>query len=154
MKGKTSKRNVWRFLGIILFIAAILYLLIPNYNGPRKRSPELKAVANLKSLLIANRAYAADHEGHFPGSLEELYPDYIVEKDCFVSLNEAGNPLPYVYHTGLSDSDDPKSPLVTDPHLRMRQTIRCLCRRSCRIRNGGRPVADFLIKISGVTSQL
>ncbi|MEM6278399.1 MAG: hypothetical protein AAF733_02900 [Verrucomicrobiota bacterium] len=118
MSEGSPKGEILKPLGWLLLAALLLSLLIPSPHVQPKTSREIKAVWNLKSLLLASRAYAADHDGNFPSSLEELYPDYVDEKDCFVSLNEAEEQLPFLYHPGLSNSADSKTPLVVDPHLR------------------------------------
>ncbi len=69
----------------------------------------------MKTLLLGCRAYAADHEGVYPPSLEILYPDHIDQEGFHLVRDESGSRVPVVYHAGYKDSDDPREVLIEHP---------------------------------------
>jgi|GEM_PF-1279775 hypothetical protein len=91
-----------------LFIVAVLIgaTLVPYGGGISERSPHTRELNRVKSLLLACRAYAADHEGEiYPPSLESLYPDYIDLKDFHLAPDNNGSKVPVLYHPGYTSAD-------------------------------------------------
>lgn len=91
-----------------VFIVAALIgsLLVPYKSGISERSPRTRELNRVKSLLLACRAYAADHEGElYPPSLESLYPDYIDLKDFHLAPDKSGAKVPVLYHPGYTSAD-------------------------------------------------
>ncbi len=61
-------------LAIIAVLAAILY---PNYMRAKSRSKFMHCRGNLGDLATALERYAADNDGYYPTSLQELTPKYL-----------------------------------------------------------------------------
>ncbi len=116
MEGARIHQKFWwvliAFMALFLVIASIL----PFQNGLSKRSPEVRAVSNLKTLLLGCRAYSADNDGRYPASLELLIPDYVLDSASLESVSESGDRLPYLYYPERGNSPDPKTPIIVDPH--------------------------------------
>ncbi len=64
----------------VALIGLAAYFILPNYLRARAGDNLLTCRTQLKNIGIALTAYAADHQGKFPGRLEELSPDYLVKQ--------------------------------------------------------------------------
>jgi hypothetical protein len=124
MEVETSSENRIAIAWVVLALVAapILWHFSP-YNGPSAPAKRTKAINHVKQLLLGCRAYAADHEGAYPSSLETLYPDYIDLKDFFHVPDDSGILIPMIYHTGHKDLDEPHAILIEHPLLFDRRRI-------------------------------
>lgn len=109
---ETKLTYFWFFLVVIAIGCSLFY---PAFSSISERSPRTKAFYTVKTLLLGCRAYAADHEGVYPPSLEILYPDYIDQEGFHLVRDESGSRVPVVYHAGYKDSDDPREVLIEHP---------------------------------------
>lgn len=55
-------------LVVIAIIAVLISLLVPSINNALERGREVKCQSNLRNIVQAMLAFAADHNGHLPGS--------------------------------------------------------------------------------------
>lgn len=57
-------------LGIIIFVAVLVVMLIllvlPTFNVIAPKANQMKATSNCRQIIIAMKAYAADHDGKYP----------------------------------------------------------------------------------------
>lgn len=82
----------------ITVIASVLLLIgcAPSGPAPQKASVQktstvdtsqdstiASCINNLKQLGIGCKMYARDHEGHFPDTIEVLFPQYIKDESAF-----------------------------------------------------------------------
>jgi hypothetical protein len=74
------------------------------HSGHSNMSMEIKTLNNAKQIGYACHLYAADHDGSYPESLNELFPDYLPNRAILTSPLEPGNPDPYIYKPGLKES--------------------------------------------------
>jgi prepilin-type processing-associated H-X9-DG protein len=74
----------------------------------RAREAARQAVcrSNLKQIGLALAMYANDYQGQFPPKLQDLFPDYVTDKDLF-ECPQAPGVEGYVYVTGLSFESGP-----------------------------------------------
>jgi hypothetical protein len=94
-----------------MFFAAIFVLAIgagialPAFAVARERAQEAASMNNGRQIAIACRAYAADHNGSFPPTLNELVPKYLPNaKTLTCPLTGPSQPIGYEYYGG-KDSD-------------------------------------------------
>ena len=100
-----------------VFLVTVI-ALTPFVNMARQRSKRLQCVDNLRRISLGLHAYAAGHDGAFPAKLEELYPDYVADRDTFdcPAGRLKGTPAEpeYMYATGLSEASGLKDVVVED----------------------------------------
>jgi thiol-disulfide isomerase/thioredoxin len=61
---------------------------------PPPRAPAVSSSSKLRQIALALNAYAANHDGKYPDSLDELVPDYLKSGDLLVD-SEQGQPFKY-----------------------------------------------------------
>lgn len=72
----------------------------------------------IKQLVLACYSYAAEHEGNFPETLEEMFPAYLDDVTFFEARDERGGKMEsYIYFPGLSNTSFSKAPLVACPFV-------------------------------------
>lgn len=113
---KSGNRIAIAWVVLALVAAPILWHFSP-FNGISEPATRTKAINQVKQLLLGCRAYAADHEGAYPSSLESLYPDYIDLKDFFHVRDDRGALIPMIYHSGHKDLGEPRAILIEHPIL-------------------------------------
>jgi len=84
-------------LGYLNF--AVLVLLFFAAALPLKRHEE-ESVANAKIIVAACKVYATDHQGAFPGTLEDLVPKYVPEFATLASPLSPSESVGYDYFGG------------------------------------------------------
>lgn len=119
---KTGKVKNGKLLRVVLTVALILaacgllaFIALTLYGRTTPRADGQVARTQMKELLGGCQAYAADHDGNYPPSLEVLYPNYIDNNLLFYAEGPKGNRIPLVYHPGLKMIADPAVPLVEYP---------------------------------------
>ncbi len=79
---------------------------------------ETKSLSNAKRIGFAFREYAVNNNGHFPHSLDELFPTYLDDRSILVSPFMPNEPIGYTYGPGygpgLTDTSDPNAVLIED----------------------------------------
>ena len=102
---------------VLALIAVPILWHISSYSGISAPATRTKAINHVKQLLLGCRAYAADHEGSYPPTLEGLYPDYIDLKDFFHVRDDRGALVPMIYHPGHKDLGEAGAILIEHPLL-------------------------------------
>src|SRR5438067_877160 len=64
--------------------AILAAIALPAITAAQDRSTVVRCMNNAKQIAIACRTYAADHDGKFPATLDELVPDYVPDRSLFV----------------------------------------------------------------------
>lgn len=117
MDGKNKPKGqiamAWIVLALIAGVVASIF--VPAQNSITEHGPVEVAVNQVKQLLLACRAYAADHEGRYPPALDALFPDYLDHKEALRIQNEMSPPLTLIYHPDKTEHDDPRSVLIEFP---------------------------------------
>ena len=74
----------------------------------------VKSLSNAKQIGLACKQYAIDNDGHFPPSLNALFPTYLSTRSVLVSPLAPGEPIGYIYTVGLTDTSATDSVLIED----------------------------------------
>src|SRR5690554_70984 len=92
-----------------LFVTVLLISsFLPLFGRMTPRAHEANAVAAIKNVLRACRAYAADHDdGAYPPNLAALVPDYLDDATPLFVDNGSGEELPLLYFPGFHSDSDP-----------------------------------------------
>lgn len=106
-------------LGIVIVIFGITFAsLTPLVNKMKERANIIKCSNNVRLISLALHMYAADHNEAFPGSLPELYPDYIKNEKIFdcpaASVRGTVENTAYEYVTPLAESSDGNEVILYD----------------------------------------
>ncbi len=117
-----KKGGGFAIAGIVIGALAILIvvgasLLVPVINSGREKAVATKNVNNVRSCNLALMSYAADNEGAFPASLQDLVPDYIEDASIlqYFSRNPEVNGQPFEYVVGLDDNSPSQTPIIIAP---------------------------------------
>jgi len=78
---------------------------------------------NMRTIYRALNRYSIDQDGHYPGSLEALYPRYLKSADCLCCpcarepiVLPNGFPTSYTYFGASASVQDPRAVLLMDHH--------------------------------------
>lgn len=93
---------------VVLIIAVIAMLLLPNYVRARSRSRLTACETNLRNMASALEVYAADNDKKFPTDLTALTPACI---QSVPTCPSAGSSQPYV--SGFSSTVIPANYTLT-----------------------------------------
>ena len=98
-------------------LAVLASMGMPAYQKIQGRAETTKVQSNIRQLLIASRAYAADNDGNYPDNLEELVPDWIDEFSAMELMEDSrgGFPQPLDYNSGQTDSSTADTWLIASP---------------------------------------
>lgn len=99
--------------GIGVILGLIPWAIVSAVAIPAiMKTEEVTAIANdrteIRQLVLACRMYATDNEGKFPPTLEELFPDYIEDREL-LTAEISTNPRvvqPYLYRPGLTEMSE------------------------------------------------
>lgn len=98
---------------VMLPILAILAgIALPVFSAVQLKGKQTQSLNHGKQIAILCRTYAADHDGAFPKSLEDLIPDYVHDPKLLVCpLSGPTVPIGYEYYGG-KDTDPPSNILL------------------------------------------
>ena len=104
------------YLTLLLFGVVILGVIagiaLPVFSTVQDRGKAVRSLAMAKQIGLGCKLYAGDNGGHFPGTLDELVPTYLSNKQLFVCpLDDTRSPVGYEYFGG-TDGDDPHQVLL------------------------------------------
>lgn len=112
-KSGTGSRRKVILAGLGIAALAIVGLLVlPDFNRGPGRDWKHEASNRAKNLVINCLAYAGDHQGMFPESLKDLYPDYIEELSSLGYEDESGKTAAFAYQAGKNERFPPASILL------------------------------------------
>ncbi len=101
-----------------LMLSVLASMAMPAYTQIQGNAKATKEINNVRQLILACRMYAADWDGAFPETLEDLYPDYLdVEEMLSFQDPNTGLPVPYTYNAGLTDTSFSKLVLIASPAM-------------------------------------
>lgn len=96
----------------------MLMALAPFVHIAKERRGRITCAGNLMKISLGLHSYAAEHDGAFPPSLGDLYPDYVENErsfDCPAAKTPGTKEKPdYVYTAGLTELSGPKEIIVQD----------------------------------------
>jgi hypothetical protein len=96
-KRSGNERKKWG-LGIIIFVAVLVVMLIslalPTFNVIAPKADQMKATSNCRQIIMAMKAYAADHNGKYPTgrTANEVFQE-LVRADILQDERVFGCPL-------------------------------------------------------------
>jgi len=106
----------------IAIVAAIFLLVVvvlsPFIHLVKDWAQVVSCTHNLRQISLGLHAYANDHNGLFPASLKELYPEYVKNKNFFSCPGakhfRGGDEAAYEYTAGLTRSSKAATIIVQD----------------------------------------
>ena len=63
----------------LAMLPLLLAIAVPSFVNARTKAQQVACINNLRQLSGAKDQYALDHDGHAPGSTQDLVPAYIVK---------------------------------------------------------------------------
>ena len=115
-----SSFTLVELLVVIAIIGILVGFLAPGAMKLREKARRSKCQNNLKQIYYAISQYRDDHNERYPGSLDELYDQYIDDLQVFKCPSSA-SPVPaspsagdYEYHAGLSPAAGSTVAVVED----------------------------------------
>lgn len=97
-----------------LMFTAFMAGAAPGFEAAREKAKTAKASSNARQIAVACTAYASDHGGKFPNTLEELVPTYLPNAAALRSPFNAADPVGYNYTSGLTSSSPADATLLSD----------------------------------------
>ena len=105
----------WKRVTLVIVIAAILAsMALPIFNTDNRRPPGLRSLNKAKGIYRSCNAYAIDNGGNFPPSLDSLFPDYLSDREVLISPFMPGEPVGYIYTSGLKHTSPAGTPIIED----------------------------------------
>jgi len=100
---------------VVIAVAGFgVVLTLPKFGGPSVRLPEAQSLTNARQIAIACIAYACDHEGNFPPSLDAVVPTYLKDRKHLASPLNPSDPIGYIYTPGLKYGQPDVAVLIED----------------------------------------
>ena len=110
--------TIIEFLIVACVVLAMIALLAPFVNITKARATKIYCANNLRQISLGLHKYSLDHSNVFPGSLGDLYPNYLSDQsafDCPASKSLGTKDAPdYVYKPGLTESSPPGTVIAQD----------------------------------------
>jgi len=106
--------SVGVFMGIAP-IAIVASIAIPAFSGFQQKAQSVKQLSDIRQLVYACKAYAADNNGSYPEELSVLLTDgYIHSGELLAwrSGRSAATGEPHLYRRGLTDTLLGEEPLI------------------------------------------
>ena len=115
---KSRAFTIIEFLIVACVVFAMIAILAPFVQMTKAKATKIYCANNLRQISLGLHRYARDHNRIFPGSLGELYPNYLSDQsafDCPASKNLGTKDAPdYIYTPGLTESSPPGVVIVQD----------------------------------------
>ncbi|MEO7319035.1 MAG: DUF4190 domain-containing protein, partial [Chthoniobacteraceae bacterium] len=71
-------------LPIIVVIAILAGMALPVFSKVQERGTQTKSLSQAKQLAMGCKIYALDHNGAFPATLEELFPEIMQDRSLLI----------------------------------------------------------------------
>ena len=104
--------------GLGIFVGLVwMAIALPALAQARGKAKLVSQKLEMNVLFINCRAYALDHDGHFPADLSELHPKYLDDDSLLKTYGEdGGKGADYIYFSGYrNDSPTNTKPLIASP---------------------------------------
>ena len=115
-RGMAIAGLIMGYLQIVLVALAIVAAVaLPTFGKVQEKAEQMKSMNNARQILMACRMYAADNDGAFPASLQDLITEGVVDDTAVfqtVPPSEDGSEIGFEYTAGLTDSDHPRKVLI------------------------------------------
>ena len=103
---------VMGYVMMLFFVGMIVGIALPVFNSVAIKGKQTRCLAQAKQVGLACKLYASDHDGKFPPTLDDLMPDYLLDKKLLVCpLNDEKTGNGYEYFGG-TDTDEPDKILL------------------------------------------
>ena len=86
-------------------VFAVILILAPFVHMTKERAARLYCANDLRQISLGLHRYALDHNKAFPGSLSELYPNYVSDRTVLDNFS---------YAPGLAVSSPPGMIIVQE----------------------------------------
>ena len=99
-------------LPIIAVIAILAGMALPVFSQVQLRAKQTQSLSHAKQIAMGCKIYALDHNGAFPATLEELFPEFLQDRSVFICpLSGPSEPMGYLYFGG-KETDPADKPLI------------------------------------------
>lgn len=106
----------------VLIVVGVAFLMIgalaPFARMTKERAHRIECENNLRKISLGLHMYASEHDGAFPATLGELYPNYVDNEkvfDCPSSKSRGTKDSPdYDYTAGLTESSPIREVIAKD----------------------------------------
>lgn len=99
----------------LAFLSMVVAITLPAFSGVQQKAQSTKQMSDIRQLVFACKAYAADNNGAFPESLPVLVTDgYLDSKELLFwkASPSAEEAEPHLYRPGLTDTADGEEALI------------------------------------------
>jgi hypothetical protein len=99
-------------IGGVAASGVLASVLLPAVAQARQTSMRVASMSNLRDIGAACHAWADEHGGQFPASLQVLVDDGLIPEQLLHSPRGPTGEVSYVYIAGQSDKSDPRNVLA------------------------------------------
>jgi hypothetical protein len=89
---------------VVVLIGSVIFLLVMRESKPS--GTPYKSLVAARTICLACRQYAREHNGVFPPSLDTLFPAYMQDRSKLVSPLNPSEPVGYSYTPPPPDRTD------------------------------------------------
>lgn len=100
---------------LIVGVSMLAAIALPTFAKIQEKGRQVKSINNASQITSACRLYASDHEGRFPGDLEELLKEGVISDDTIFRdpMSHDGSRIGYDYFgANMKDTDQPDKVLL------------------------------------------
>ncbi len=112
---------------IVLAIGGLSFLAglaLPVFGAVQEKAKLTQSLSNGRQIAIGCRAYATDHGGEFPKTLDELVPKYLPDAKLLTSpVSGPSVPIGFEYYGGKDSDPGSKVLLVSKAAVRGKQRV-------------------------------
>lgn len=104
------------YFSFIFLTAMMLGIALPVFKSVQDRGNAIKCLAQAKQIVVACKVYAAENNGNYPDTLDQLIPKYLPDNKLFVCPMMKGSDqtaMGYDYYGGKNTDPPNKVVLVS-----------------------------------------
>ncbi len=93
----------------VLCMCVFMGVMMSPSASSRLHKTEVKSLNNAVKICLACRQYSREHDGHYPPTLDTLFPKYLQDRGMLASPVSPADPNGYIYTPptpALVDSPD------------------------------------------------
>ncbi len=112
------ERSISALLCLIAAIFLGIMMVLPPFTRIGEMDFVISQMLRCKTIVACLHAYAYDHDGKYPESLNELVASGLIQKkDLLIDLRDGKPPVTWLYRLGLSLSSPADEWVVASPPI-------------------------------------